>query len=263
MTTDRDILFERGRRNLSRIGRIITVAAGKGGVGKSVVAASLALTLGERGKNVGLLDLDVHGPSIPDILHARGEIVASKEGLKPLSVHGIKVMSTGMLIGDNPLPTKGEDKRNIISFLVGLTNWGNLDYLIIDLPPGTGDETIWVLRALRGLKNVGVLVVTTPSILAVSVVRRLLSMLEDEKIRVIGIVENMAYFNCEGKVYRPFGRFSEELVRRFKLKVIVSLPIDPSLEQTIYDGGLPHRSSEELKSAFYRLCEVVESSWGE
>ncbi len=263
MIVDRDPLFDRGRKNLSRIRRIIAVAAGKGGVGKSVVSASLALTLSERGRNVGLLDLDVHGPSIPDILHAKGELVATKEGLKPLSVHGIKVMSTGLLIGDNPLPTKGEDKRMLISFLVGLTNWGDLDYLVMDLPPGTGDETIWVLRALRGLKNAGVLVVTTPSVLALSVVKRLLNMLKDEKVRIIGLVENMAYFNCEGKEYRPFGSFSEELVREFGLKMMASLPIDPSLEQAIYGGRPPHESSEELKSAFYRLCEAIESSWGE
>ncbi len=255
-----DPMLHEARARLSRADRVIAISAGKGGVGKSFVTASMAAALAERGRRVGVLDLDLHGPTVPKILGARGEITAWKGGLRPLRSGSIELMSVGFMIGEEPLPSAGGEKMSLISTLAALTDWGHLEYLLIDVPPGTGEETTWLLRALRGLEGAGVLVVTTPSLLAESVVRRLLKLLRDERVDVLGIVENLSYFRCGGKLIRPFGEgAAERLSREFAVPVLARLPIDPSIEEAILSGNFYRSLSEEVRSAISGLVESVET----
>lgn len=231
-----DMIFERAKKKLKGVGKVTLVASGKGGVGKSVIAASLAIVSADRGYKTALLDLDVHGPSVPGIFGFKGEIGAGKGGLVPPVVNGVKLMSLGLMIGGNPVPLKGESKRSVLSFLLAITDWGELDHLVIDMPPGTGDETIFGVRVLRGLSNAGALLVTTPSSLSRSVVMRLVELLREEGVRIHGLIENMAYIECHGELIRPFGSIDEDFLRECGLRVLASLPIDPSVEESIRKG---------------------------
>ncbi len=253
-----DVLFEEAGRRLSRADKIVLVGAGKGGVGKSLVSACLALGLADAGVKVGLLDLDVHGAVIPEILGVREMVRAGKEGLRPVEVHGIEVMSLGLLTGESPVPILGEFKRSLLSTMLALTNWGRMDYLLVDLPPGTGDEVISILRLIRRRPKAGALVVTTPSLASRAVVRRMLSLLRDEGIRTIGIVENMAYFRCGDQVVRPFGAGDvEALASEYGVKVLAKLPIEPAIEVAVREGRPLHRSSQEFESAVRGLVDSV------
>ena len=255
-----DILFEEARRRLSQVRNIIAVTAGKGGVGKSFVSTSLALALAERGKKVGLLDLDVHGSSVPLMLSLKEEVRAGREGFRPVRKYNIEIMSIGLLTKDSPVLIKGKDKMDLITSLVALTNWGELDYLVIDLPPGTGDEVLWVIRVIRNLRSAGALVVTIPSMLSRSVVRKSLRLLVDEGIRILGLVENMSYFKCGKEEIRPFGYGSgEDLAKEFKTRLLARLPIEPRVEKTMGEGYPPYLASNELKTNFSSLAAAVES----
>ncbi|RLG40668.1 MAG: hypothetical protein DRO01_03780, partial [Thermoproteota archaeon] len=255
-----DPMLHEAKTRLSRADRVVAISAGKGGVGKSFITAAMALTLAEKGRRVGVLDLDVHGPTLPKILGANGQITAWKGGLRPLRSGDIELMSVGFMIGEEPLPSSGGEKMSLISTMVALTDWGDLDYLLIDVPPGTGEETTWLLRALRGLGHAGALVVTTPSLLAESVVRRLLKLLRDEKVRILGLVENLSYFMCGGELVRPFGEgAAERLSREFAVPVLARLPIDPSIEEAILSKNFYQSLSEGVRSAISELVEAVEA----
>lgn len=252
-----DVFFEEGRRRISRADKIILVASGKGGVGKSLISACLALSLSDLGRKVGVLDLDVHGPSIPNLLNLRDEIRATKDGFNPAKVWGLEVMSLGLLTGDLPIPLRGEHKRSLISMLTALTNWGKLDYLVVDLPPGTGDETIWSIRSLRGFNRGGAILVTIPSILSLSVVKRTLKLLSEEGLRILGVVENMSHFKCGNDVVRPFGSIHLE---ELGVNILGRIPIDPSIEEAISKGEPPHKASFDIQRIFMELARVVERS---
>jgi len=250
-----DPLFERAKSKIEKVGKVTLVASGKGGVGKSVVSSSIALVSAKRGLKTGLLDLDVHGPSIPKIFGFNGEIVAGKEGLIPPTLNGVKIMSFGFMIGENPLPLKGEDKRSALSLLLAITDWGELDHLVIDMPPGTGDETIFCIRALKSAKA-NALIVTTPSSLSLSVVLRLVELLRGEGINLLGLVENMAYFRCNNELIRPFGSIDEGFLSKCGLRVLESLPIDPLIEENIKSGRLLE-SSGEFRSKIESLFDKI------
>ena len=250
-----DPLFERAKSKIEKVGKVTLVASGKGGVGKSVVSSSIALVSAKKGLKTGLLDLDVHGPSIPKIFGFNGEIVAGKEGLIPPTLNGVKIMSFGFMIGENPLPLKGEDKRSALSLLLAITDWGELDHLVIDMPPGTGDETIFCIRALKSAKA-NALIVTTPSSLSLSVVLRLVELLRGEGINLLGLVENMAYFRCNNELIRPFGSIDEGFLSKYGLRVLESLPIDPLIEENIKSGRLLE-SSGEFRSKIESLFDKI------
>jgi ATP-binding protein involved in chromosome partitioning len=250
-----DPLFERAKSKIEKVGKVTLVASGKGGVGKSVVSSSIALVSAKKGLKTGLLDLDVHGPSIPKIFGFNGEIVAGKEGLIPPTLNGVKIMSFGFMIGENPLPLKGEDKRSALSLLLAITDWGELDHLVIDMPPGTGDETIFCIRALKSAKA-NALIVTTPSSLSLSVVSRLVELLRGEGINLLGLVENMAYFRCNNELIRPFGSIDEGFLSKCGLRVLESLPIDPLIEENIKSGRLLE-SSGEFRSKIESLFDKI------
>lgn len=176
-------------KRLQPIKRVIAVASGKGGVGKSLVASSLALNLSKKGYAVGLLDLDFYGPSSHIILGVEDFSFPEEEkGIIPPDVHGITFMSLVYFTEDKPSPFRGFDISNIIIELLSITKWGSLDYLIIDMPPGIGDETLDVINLI---KKGEFLVVTTPSKVATGAVSKLLILLKELHLPLIGIIENM------------------------------------------------------------------------
>ena len=177
------------QKRLQNIKRIISVASGKGGVGKSLVASSLALSLSKKGYKVGLLDLDLYGPSSHIILGIDTTSFPEEEkGIVPPNVHGINFMSIVYFTEDKPSAFRGIDVTNIIIELLAITQWGTLDYLIVDMPPGIGDETLDVIRLV---KNSEFLVVSTPSKVSMGAVSKLLKILKELNLPIVGIIENM------------------------------------------------------------------------
>ncbi len=213
-------------KRLKSIKRIISVASGKGGVGKSLVASTLALNLVEKGHKVGLLDLDLYGPSSHIILGVKDVFPEEEKGIIPPKVHSIKFMSIVSFTEDKPSAFRGIDITNIIIELLAITQWGTLDYLIIDMPPGIGDETLDVIRFI---KKSEFLVVTTPSKVAMGAVSKLLKILKELKIPVIGVLENMKM--TESSII-------EDTVAEIGIPFIGSIFFDKNLEDAIGDGDL-------------------------
>ena len=176
-------------RRLEGVDEIIAVSSGKGGVGKSMVASTLALRLAETGHRVGLLDLDFTSPATHVILGIDGLFPEEEYGIIPPVAHGIKYMSITHFALDKPAPLRGADVSDAIIELLAITRWGDLDYLVIDMPPGLGDATLDVIRFVEGIRF---LVVTTPSRVAYETVRKQLTLLKRLQVSVIGVLENMA-----------------------------------------------------------------------
>lgn len=176
-------------KRLSNIKRIIAVASGKGGVGKSLIASTLALNLSKKGFKVGLLDLDLYGPSSHVILGVTDySFPEEQKGILPHRINDISFISIVYFSENKPAPLRGIDITNVIIELLSITKWGELDYLIIDMPPGIGDETLDVIKLV---KNCEFLVVTTPSKVAIVSVSKLLKILNELNLPIIGVIENM------------------------------------------------------------------------
>jgi len=208
-------------KRLKNIKRIISVASGKGGVGKSLVASSLALNLSRKGYKVGLLDLDLYGPSSHIILGVKDVFPEEEKGIIPPNVSGINFMSIVYFTEDKPSPFRGIDISNIIIELLAITQWGELDYLIIDMPPGIGDETLDVIRLV---KKSEFLVVVTPSKVAMGAVGKLLQLLKELKLPIIGVVENMKMTDSN---------YIENNVSKMGLTYLNSVSFDQNLEGSI------------------------------
>lgn len=175
-------------KRLKNIKRLIAISGGKGGIGKSLIASTLALTLSKLGYKVGLLDLDFCGPSVNIILGTRGIYPKEEKGIIPPEIYGIKFMSIIYYAGDNPLPLRGIDVSNAIIELLAVTRWGRLDFLIVDMPPGIGDAT---LDTIRLIKKAEFLIVTTQSKVTLETVKKVLKILKELRVPIVGIIENM------------------------------------------------------------------------
>jgi ATP-binding protein involved in chromosome partitioning len=208
-------------KRLKHVNRIIAVASGKGGVGKSLIASGLALHLVAKGYTVGLLDLDVYGPSSHIILGVTDEFPVEEKGLIPPTVQGISFMSIVFFTQDKPSPLRGIDISNIILELLAITQWGPLDYLIIDMPPGLGEETLDVMKYM---KHSEFLVVTTPSKVAMGAVSKLLKICIELKKPILGVIENMTMTDSS---------FIKKEVQQFKVSYLGNIPFDESLEDAI------------------------------
>lgn len=244
---------------------VVAVGAGKGGVGKSTVALNLAVGLARKGHAVGLLDGDIYGPSMPTMLGLEThETVVHQGMLQPFYVHGIKVMTIGKLVEpDKPLIWRGPMAHGAFKQLTEQTNWGELDYLIIDLPPGTGDVSLTMAQLL---KLTGAVVVCTPQKVAQDDASRAARMFQQLQIEVLGVVENMSYFvGDDGKVYDIFGRGgAEQMAARLNLPFLGSIPITMALRANS-DNGDPtanfvgkDRAGQELSRALTGLVASVE-----
>jgi ATP-binding protein involved in chromosome partitioning len=178
----------RGVKNL------IAVGSGKGGVGKTTVSVNLAIALARRGLAIGLMDADVYGPNVPLMMGINQTPAAIGERIQPLQSHGVKLMSMGFLNpGDKPLVWRGPMLHSVIQQFLRGVDWGDLDYLIIDLPPGTGDVQLTLLQTAP---VTGAIVVTTPSAVSLEDARKAVHMFEQVKVSILGIVENMSYLQC-------------------------------------------------------------------
>ncbi|MGE5575227.1 MAG: Mrp/NBP35 family ATP-binding protein [Ignavibacteria bacterium] len=207
---------------LSRIGRIVAVSSGKGGVGKSMVATALALSLARSGLRVGLFDLDFTGPSTHIILGIPSTVQPKEEkGLVPPDVEGLTYMSLVYFVGDNPAPLRGSDVSNALIELLAVTKWGELDFLVIDMPPGIGDA---VLDLVRLVDRIEFLIVTTPSLLAFEVVKKQLALLLELEKPIIGIIENMKMDNS---------KCIQIETEKLGLRYLGKIPYDPNVENAI------------------------------
>src|SRR5579863_1046955 len=173
---------------------IIAIGSGKGGVGKSTIAVNLAISLAKLGHAVGLLDADVYGPNVPLMMGIRAAPHAVGQRIQPLEAYGVRIMSMGFLNpGDKPLVWRGPMLNSVMQQFLRGVDWGELDYLIIDLPPGTGDVQ---LSLIQTTPLTGAVVVTTPSDVALEDARKAVRMFEQVKVPILGIVENMSYLTC-------------------------------------------------------------------
>lgn len=206
---------------LSRIGRIIAVSSGKGGVGKSLVATTLALALAQKGWKVGLFDLDFTSPSTHIILDAKDAQPKEEKGIVPPVVEGLTYMTLVYYSGDQATPLRGEDVSNALIELLSVTQWGELDFLVIDMPPGISDA---VLDLVRLVKRIEFLIVTTPSLLAFETVKKQVRLLHDLKIPIIGVVENMKMNKAKN---------IKQEAEKLGLKFLAGIPFDPKVEEAI------------------------------
>ncbi|EEB73495.1 Mrp/NBP35 family ATP-binding protein [Thermococcus sp. AM4] len=234
---------------LEKVKRIIPVVSGKGGVGKSLISATLALALAEKGYKVGLLDLDFHGASDHVILGFEPkEFPEEDKGVVPPTVHGIKFMSIAYYTENRPTPLRGKEISDALIELLTITRWDELDYLVIDMPPGLGDQ---LLDVLRFLKRGEFLVVATPSKLALNVVEKLIQLLLEEKHKVLGVVENMVLrseqLNDEEDV--------RKLAERYNVPYLIGIPFYPDLDAKI--GNVEELMKTEFAGKVRELAEKL------
>ena len=235
---------EQIRKKLKQIKHQVLVLSGKGGVGKSTVAVNLAMSLALSGKNVGLLDIDIHGPSVPKILGIEKEIV-QMEGNTLLPVEmteNLKVMSIGFLLhqSDDAVIWRGPMKYQRIQQCLKDVQWGILDFLIVDSPPGTGDEPLSIVQLLENAD--GAVIVTTPQEVALSDVRKCISFCNNLNLSVLGVLENMSGFVCpkcgeKTDVFKSGG--GETMARQMGVPFLGRIPIDPQIVRAC-DSGRPY-----------------------
>ena len=248
--------------NLLGVKHIILVMSGKGGVGKSTVATNLAMSLSLAGYSTGLLDIDLHGPSIPTMMGIEGQkLMTDGEKLLPVQVGNVKVMSIGLSLAssDQPVIWRGPVKYSVIQQFLSEVAWGELDYLVIDSPPGTGDEPLSVCQLLPQAD--GAVVVTTPQQVAATDVAKSLNFLQQVNYQVLGIVENMSGFVCPhcGQVTEIFSHGAgEELARKFGVPFLGRIPIDPQI-CAAGDAGKPFAYFYEKTVTAQKFAAVVDA----
>jgi Mrp family chromosome partitioning ATPase len=219
------------KARLSRIQRKIIVMSGKGGVGKSTVAVNLAMSAMLAGQRVGLLDVDLHGPSVPTMLGLVGcRLESGDDGMLPVEIGGLKVLSVGFLLKhtDDPVIWRGPMKMGVIRQFLEDVDWGDLDLLVIDVPPGTGDEPLSVCQLIPDLD--GAVIVTTPQKVAAADVRKSINFCKELNVKVLGVIENMSGFACPkcGEV-TPILRAGggRTMAEEMHVPFLGSIPIDP------------------------------------
>lgn len=237
--TSRQTGLENQFDGLQQVSAIIAIASCKGGVGKSTVAAHTALELARRGHKVGLLDADLFGPSVPTLFQIhRPEIPpAAQEGMVlPYEYQGLKIMSFGFFLGNRPAVMRGPMVSGHIQSLLQQVDWGELDYLILDMPPGTGDIQLTITQVV---KMSGAVIVTTRQALSLVDVEKGIQMFEKVNVPMLGIVENMAYFVCDGcdKKHNIFGDEKPLLIKeRYGLDTLAQLPIQKELSESLVEN---------------------------
>jgi Mrp family chromosome partitioning ATPase len=247
----------------NHIQRVIAVMSGKGGVGKSLVTGILAVALAQSGYHVGLLDADITGPSIPKLFGLHGPLEAGPLGVFPSSSEaGVKVMSINLLMleEDKPVVWRGPLIGKAITQLWGDVMWGNLDYLLVDLPPGTSDAS---LTTLQSIPVSGIIMVTTPQSLASLIVRKAVHMAQLVGTPIIGVVENMAYFKCPdtGKRHQIFGpSHANEVVRAAAAPLLAQLPINPLVASMCDAGKVEAITLPEITDLLKAFLEAVPRS---
>jgi ATP-binding protein involved in chromosome partitioning len=252
-----------GPQPLAGVDAIIAVGSGKGGVGKTTLAVNLALALAKLGHRTGLLDADVYGPNVPLMLGTSAQPRALGDNrIEPLTVHGLKTISVGLLNpGDKPLIWRGPMLHSIIRQFLGSVEWGALDYLIVDLPPGTGDVALSLIQTVPLTASI---VVSTPSDVSLQDARKAIEMFRQMKVDIAGVVENMSYFVCphchnEIDIFSRGG--AEKTARQFGLDFLGSIQLDPEIRKSGDEGKpavLEGENSPHAKALFDFARRVVE-----
>ncbi len=249
-----------------QLGHVVAIGSGKGGVGKSSVAALLASELRRRGRSVGVLDADITGPSIPKLLGIPGPLVDRGEGIEPaVSRGGVPVVSSQFMVEDEQTPViwRGPLVTRLITQFYGSVRWGKLDYLLIDMPPGTSDVPLTVFQTIP---IDGMVFVLTPQDLAALIVKKAMNMARDLHVPLLGVVENMAYVRCPhcGERIELFGPSRVgKVAEEYGLPVLGRLPVTPSVSELADAGRLEeHRSAEveELGAAFEKAVDDATKS---
>jgi ATP-binding protein involved in chromosome partitioning len=249
------------RQPIPGVKYLIAVASGKGGVGKTTIAVNLALALSKLGHKVGLLDADVYGPNVPIMLGSKGEPMATPEQrIIPVQAQGLKMISMGLLNpGDKPVIWRGPMLHSVITQFLRSVEWGELDYLVIDLPPGTGDVQLTLIQTVA---VTGAVVVTTPSTVALADVRKAIEMFRQVNVEVLGVVENMSTFACPhcGKPVDIFGHGEgAKTAIEYGVPVLGEIEIDPRI-RVGGDTGKPVAAEGEKAAAaqsLYRVAKAV------
>jgi ATP-binding protein involved in chromosome partitioning len=244
-----------GPQPLPGVDAIIAVGSGKGGVGKTTLSVNLAVALAKMGHKVGLLDADVYGPNVPLMLGVNAQPkMAGENRIEPLQAYGLKVISVGFLNpGDKPIIWRGPMLHQIMKQFLGQVEWGHLDYMIIDLPPGTGDIA---LSLVQSVPLTGAVVVSTPSDVSLQDARKAIEMFRQMKVDLVGVVENMSFFTCphcnhEIDIFSRGG--AETMATRLGIPFLGSIELDPEVRKS-GDGGKPvvleGENSPHAKSIF-------------
>ena len=252
-----------GYQGDSQISTVLAVSSAKGGVGKSTMAVNLAAALAKLGKSVGLLDADIHGPSAPILLGLKGVMAKTEEHegrrlIKPFMAHGIKAMSIGFLTEDDgPIIWRGPMVQGAISKMLWDVNWGQLDYLIIDMPPGTGDAQ---LGLAQDIKPKGAIIVSTPQDLALADARKGVKMFEKVDIPIIGLIENMAVFICPdcGGAHHIFGKDGAKLeAENMGVTYLGAAPLNMAIRES-GDAGVPAATGDDrIAQIFADMAKTI------
>ncbi|MBE6727575.1 MAG: Mrp/NBP35 family ATP-binding protein [Ruminococcaceae bacterium] len=242
------------------IKHVVAVVSGKGGVGKSMVTSLLAVTLAKRGYKVGILDADITGPSIPKAFGVTARALQGELGIMPAETKlGIKVISVNMMLSQNDAPViwRGPVIAGAVKQFWQDVVWGELDYLLVDCPPGTGDVPLTVFQMLP---LDGAVVVTSPQDLVSLIVKKALNMANMMNIPVYGIVENMSFVRCPdcGKEFPVFGTGGEDIAKETGTKLLSRMPIDVSLSQMVDNGSIEHFDGDYLSAT----ADVIENKKG-
>ena len=248
------------KASLPGVKKIIAVASGKGGVGKSTVSANLAVSLAQQGLKVGLCDCDLYGPSVPLMLgvpdhqpHADQD-----ENIIPIEAHGIKMMSMGFLLGDgSPVIVRGPLANRYTQQFLRQVAWGDLDVLVLDLPPGTGDIQLTIVQTVS---LDGAVIVTTPQEVALIDARKAATMFAKVNVPILGLIENMAYFECDhGQRYHLFGEGGgKKEAARLQVPLLAEVPLEPSTRQACDDGNpvsLLDPATSKTSAAFHQAAQ--------
>jgi ATP-binding protein involved in chromosome partitioning len=244
---------EKEEQPLTGVQNSVAVASGKGGVGKSTVAANLAVALAEDGYDVGLVDTDIYGPSIPRMFGKEGHKprVNSERQIVPIEAHGVKILSMGFMVDpEKAVIWRGPMVSNAVKQFLGDVDWGELEYLILDLPPGTGDIQLTIVQTIP---LTGAIIVSTPQPVALSDARKGVAMFEKVDVPTVGMVENMAYFtppDLPDRKYDLFGRGgAQELAAEIDVPFLGEVPIEQKVRETSDDGFPIVRADPESLSA--------------
>lgn len=242
---------------LSDVKKVIAVVSGKGGVGKSLVTSLMSVMMHSKGKSVAVLDADITGPSIPKMFGKREKATASDMGINPVvSQTGIELMSVNFLLEDETMPVlwRGPVISGVVTQFWQEVVWGEVDYMFVDMPPGTGDVPLTVFQSLP---IDGIIVVTSPQELVGMIVEKAVNMANMMNVPILGIVENMSYFECPdcGKKHNIFGESHiDEIAQKYNIKAVAKLPMRPEVAAAADAGCIEKVSTEEL----LELGEAIE-----
>ena len=248
--------FQEKLNEYSSVKKVIGVVSGKGGVGKSFVTASLATAMRKKGYEVGILDADITGPSIPKMFGVHGAAMGSEMGILPIAAEdGTKIMSINLLMEDEEAPViwRGPVIAGTVKQFWSDVVWGDLDYLFVDMPPGTGDVPLTVFQSLP---VDGIVIVTSPQELVQMIVKKAYNMAGMMDIPVLGVVENYSYLKCPdcGKEIKLFGESHiDEIAEKYGVPVLAKIPVDPALAKAVDAGAVELFEGDWMDGAMDRL----------